>query len=103
MGINMKNGTPMHGPSLCETCTRAHVVRGYRTSEEFVICQATYPERRVPFRVYQCTDYLDRTRQNLKQMQDIAWLLAPRGSKRAGFVPPSEMPNDEDELELTLD
>jgi len=32
MSVNVKNGTPMHGPSLCETCTRAHVAKGFRQS-----------------------------------------------------------------------
>jgi hypothetical protein len=37
MSFNVKNGTPMHGPSLCETCERAHIVRGYRESELLVV------------------------------------------------------------------
>jgi hypothetical protein len=41
MSVNVKNGTPTHGPSLCDTCSRSLVVKGYRQSEHVVICQAT--------------------------------------------------------------
>lgn len=103
MAINVKNGTPMHGPSLCETCMRAQIIRGYRASEEIVICHATYPERDVPFRVHKCNSYLDTARQTLKQMEDIAWILAPRGPKRAGFLPPRKAPEEIEEIEMILD
>jgi hypothetical protein len=37
-------------------------------------------------------------------MQQIAWVLAPRGSKRhAGFLTPDESSTDEDEIELIFD
>jgi len=44
MDIHIKNGTPLHGESLCATCMHAHTVKGYSESEEMVVCQATYPE-----------------------------------------------------------
>ncbi len=104
MSVHVKNGTPLHGESKCQTCVNALVKRGFRESEEEVVCQASYPDRRVPFRVRECSAYLETKRQTLKQMEDIAWLLAPRGSKRqAGFVPAGEFRNDEDEIELILD
>jgi hypothetical protein len=103
MGVFAKNGTPLHGPPLCETCVHAHVEHGFRESEQLVICQATYPERRVPFRVRECTGYVEVKRQSLKQMEEIAWILAPRGAKRqAGFAPPKSPGSDEREVELIL-
>ncbi len=63
MDVRVKNGTPLHGDSLCETCSRAHIARGF--SEKLVVCQAVYPERRVPFKIRDCTNYLERKRQTL--------------------------------------
>jgi hypothetical protein len=104
MSVHVKNGTPLHGESKCQTCVNALVKRGFRESEEEVVCQASYPDRRVPFRVRECSGYLETKRQTLKQMEEIAWVLAPRGSKRqAGFIPASTFRNDEDEIELILD
>lgn len=104
MRVQVRNGTPLHGESKCRTCVNALLKRGFRESEEEVICQASYPERRVAFRVRECSGYLETKRQSLKQMEDIAWLLAPRGSKRqAGFVPASELQGDEVEIDLILD
>ena len=58
MSVYMKNGTPMHGPSLCETCVRAHIEKGFSESETMIICQTTWPEHRVRFRVCECSSFL---------------------------------------------
>lgn len=103
MAIKVKNGTPIFGPSLCETCTRAHIARGYKVSEKVVICRGTDPSRAITFPVRDCTDYIDRTRQNLWEMEKIAWVLSPRGGKRlAGFTPPGTPQHDDDEIEIVL-
>jgi len=103
MSISVKNGTPVYGPSLCETCTNAHIEKGYRASEELVFCTANYPVHCVPFPVRDCTSYLHKTRQNLPAMERIAWILSPQGPKRqAGFAPPKQAPGD-GEIELILD
>jgi hypothetical protein len=103
MSVHIKNGTPLHGESKCQTCSKAHIQRGFSESEEVVVCQATYPEHRVHFRVRECTSYNELERQTLKQMEDIAWVVQPRGSKRrAGFLPGSELLDVEDEIELIL-
>lgn len=104
MSVHIRNGTPLHGESKCQTCVNALIKKGFRESEENVVCQATYPDRRVPFRVRECSAYLETKRQTLKQMEDIAWVVEPRGGKRkAGFVRASEPRNIEDEIELILD
>ena len=38
MSVPVNNGTPMHGPSLCESCMNAHILRGFSESEEEVVC-----------------------------------------------------------------
>ncbi|MGO9588698.1 MAG: hypothetical protein ACLP3K_01455 [Candidatus Acidiferrales bacterium] len=96
MSVNVKDGTPVYGPSLCETCVNAHVERGYRETDLVIFCQATYFEHGVRFRVRECSNYVEKKRQRLKDMEEVAWVLMPRDGKRvAGFVPPEEVPEDE--------
>ena len=103
MGIHVKKGTPLHGESLCTTCTHAHIAKGYRESEEVVVCQATSPELRISFRVRECSRYTETRRQTLYEMEKIAWVLQSRGPKRkAGFLSPKERLESEDEIELIL-
>jgi len=103
MNINVKNGTPLHGPSLCQSCSNAHIERGYSLSEEAVFCTANYPVHRVRFSVRECSGYLDKNRHDVEAMEKIAWVIEPRGGKRiAGFVRANETAKDEDEIELIL-
>ena len=104
MSVNVKNGTPIDGPSLCETCANAHIQRGHRLSEEIVLCTANSLDRRVLFSVRECSSYRDKNRQSLYEMNKMAWILAPRGPKRAaGFVHANELTDENREIELTLD
>jgi hypothetical protein len=104
MSVRVKGGTPVQGPSLCESCTQAHIVRGFRESELVVVCQATYPERRVTFAVRECSRYVSMTSHTLVEMQKIAWPLTPRNPRQAGFVAPShDDDKDDSEIELVLD
>lgn len=103
MDIHIKDGTPVNAPSLCETCARSFIARGARENEVLVVCQALYPERRMHFRVRECSDYAEKGKLTLRQMEDIAWSLLPRGSKReTGFQPPKELKDDEI-VELVLE
>jgi hypothetical protein len=85
--IYVKNGTPLETQSKCASCLHAHIVRGYRESEELAYCTVTYgPPLVVPFKVYQCTSYLDRSRPTWKQMEELAIDILPLSSgKSAGF------------------
>jgi len=104
MGIPRRNGTPLHGPSLWETCPHAHIEKGHRAGEELVWCGANTPMHRVRFPMRECTGYVDKTRLGPNAMERIAGILAPQGSKRtAGFVRGSEVCEKEDEIELPLD
>jgi hypothetical protein len=103
MGIHVKNGTPMHGPSLCETCAFAHVKRGFRESEMFVVCVAAEPAHRVPFLIRECSVYRDNTRPSIYEMEKIALTVKPRDPKRTGFVHASELAKEDSEIELKLD
>jgi hypothetical protein len=105
MGVYVKNGTPLYGPSLCETCENAMTVKGYRESHSVVMCEAIYPVRQITFEVRECSRYLDRARQDLREVEKIAWTLAPQGSKRtAGFLVPSITSEGRNqEIEIVLD
>jgi len=104
MDVRIENGTPIHGQPLCEACVHAHIVKGFRESDVMVVCQASYPERLVPFHVRECSRFIEVKRQTLKQMEEIAWVLDPRGSKRrAGFVPAGELDKEQEAIELILD
>jgi hypothetical protein len=68
------------GQSLCRTCYWAHAQRGFRESEETNFCMFG-PMRKLPFRVRECTDYLNRTLPTRHEMEKIA-LIIPTGSAR---------------------
>lgn len=104
MAVHVKDGTPQFGPSLCETCSNSHVERGYRETEALIFCQATWPEHRVQFRVRECSGYIDSQRQDLEQMERMAWILSPQEGKRVrGFISPREIPEDGPQVEIELD
>jgi hypothetical protein len=104
MGVHVKDGTPLYGPSLCETCERALVVKGYRETEHVVVCQAAYPELRVKFAVRECTRYTRQGRQGLQSMEEMAWTLVPRGpARQAGFLVPATNREETREVEIVLD
>ena len=77
MRINVRGGTADHGQRLlCETCRWSTVIRGKRLDEEIVEClQLAEVNRRVPFGVRTCSDYIDRNRPTLREMEDIALVL----------------------------
>lgn len=102
MSVYVKDGTPLHGESLCESCVNAHIERGYRESETLVFCQATNPEHHVRFRVRECSNYTEKQKQTLWQMQKIAWILDDRGGRKVGFVPAANLEERPNELEIIL-
>ena len=82
---------------------RVLLVKGYRESERLVVCQAMWPERQVLFPVQECSGYVSKGRQRLRDMEEIAWILVPRGPKRkAGFVGPRGDDEEVREIELVL-
>jgi hypothetical protein len=102
MDVRIKNGTPMHGAPLCEACSNAHIATGFSESQILVVCQAIAPNRRVEFKVRDCTNYLEIKRESLYDMKQIAWVLLPReGKRKAGFVPAKEL-EKESAIELFL-
>lgn len=102
MSTHVKNGTPLHGPALCETCVYAHIARGYRESEELVLCGAHEGARSVPFRVRECSSYRDRTRPSIYEMERMALLVSAGEPKRTRGFAVREQSAEESEVELIL-
>jgi hypothetical protein len=85
--IKIKGGTPRSSDSLCQTCSRGHVIKGFRVSEEQVFCRYFYIEREIRFPVSACTFYEDSRLASKSEMEEIAWFLTTRKSGRTvGFV-----------------
>lgn len=84
--VYVKNGTPVTAPSICESCNNAHILRGFRDSEEIVYCSYAYPMILVPFKVRECSNHWDKNRPTWRQMEDLAIEIRPSVSfKPIGF------------------
>jgi len=91
---------PCDGQSLCRTCYWAHSQKGFRESEETVFCMFG-PMRKVPFRVCDCTDYLNRVLPTRAQMERIALIIPTEPTrKKVGFSGVGFAENLEEEDEL---
>ena len=98
MRVKIHGGTADHGaPSLCQTCRWATVIRGPRLNNQIVECsQLAFTARRITFPVTQCSDYSDRRLPQLREMEEIAWVLRTDAlRKRVGFVRSSDLDDKE--------
>jgi hypothetical protein len=104
MSIYIKNGTPLRGSSLCESCSRSFIARGYGETELVVVCQALWPEQRMHFPVRARAAYLEKNKPTYKEMEEIAIVLDRVALKRdAGFVRLDETVDKSERTELDLD
>lgn len=87
--IRVKGGTPEGCESLCKTCTRGHIITGFRATEQEVFCRTFYIEREIRFPVRECTFYEDRRLASKEDMEEIAWRLRStngKPSRNVGFA-----------------
>jgi hypothetical protein len=87
--IKVLGGTPEGCESLCRTCTRGHIIAGFRASELEVFCRTFYIEREIRFPVRECTFYEDRRLATKEDMEQIGWQLRStngKPSRNVGFV-----------------
>ena len=87
--ITIKGGTPEGYESLCKTCTRGHIISGFRATEEEVFCRTFFIEREIRFPVRECTFYEDRRLASKEDMEEIAWHLRSttgKPTRNVGFV-----------------
>lgn len=85
--IKVKGGTPQGTETLCVTCRRAQIVKGFRESEYKVFCKTLLHSWPVEFPVSQCNDYDDKRLPSKCDMEKIAWVLMTKKPGRTiGFV-----------------
>ena len=89
--IKVQNGTPVGSESMCATCRKARIIKGFSESEEIVFCNSVNPSRPVPFRVRQCSEYDDKRLPRRYDMEQIAYILVPKSAGRTvGFLTPQQ-------------
>ena len=98
--VRVKGGTPEGCESLCRTCTRGHIITGFRATEVEVYCRTFYIEREIHFPVRECTFYEDRRLASKEDMEEIAWRLRSTTTKpnqSLGFVSATQLQEIESE------
>jgi hypothetical protein len=101
ISIKIKGGTLEEGESLCRTCRNAHIQKGFRESEETIICACYTPLRQILFKVAECTDYADRTVPYRSEMEKMALLInVDPVRKRTGFKAGFAAEDEEDSVSV---
>jgi hypothetical protein len=81
-------GTAIGQNSRCDSCVFARVIRGYSESECITLCDRLYEAIRIPFKVRECSDYIDKRLPRIEHLEDIAWIIRSKSAgNRAGFNP----------------
>jgi len=93
MRLKIQGGTANNGePTLCLTCRYATVVKGRSLNEEIIACSRLAEGTRITFPVISCTEYTDRRRAALHEMEEIAWILQSDPKKKTiGFAKASDL------------
>ena len=104
--IVMKKAALRDERSLCHACYWAHILKGFRESEEAVYCCFSR-FRAVPFKVADCTDFSNKTVPTREQMENIALIIPTKPARKAGgFIRASfsgELEREEGELVSTTE
>ena len=98
--IRVIGGTPEGSGFLCRTCNRAHIITGFRATEEDVFCRYFYIERQIRFPVRECSFYEDKRLASREAMEEIAWILRSTTTKplqSVGFVGREQLEENQDE------
>lgn len=80
--------THANSGSLCETCVYALIIQGHAESEMVTICDNPYPWMKVPFKVKECSGFLNRQVPDVDELSKIALDLTVDKVRRAGFEGP---------------
>lgn len=91
-------GTPVGQASQCDTCVYSRIIRGYSESEKITLCDRIFQAVQIPFRVRECSDYVDKRLPCIEDLEDIAWQLRSKSAgNRAGFIGAAVPGSDRDE------
>lgn len=95
MNIRVRGGTPVFGGgSLCDGCRRGVIVQGEMDGSRIVHC--TMMSDPIPFRVVECTHFLDRSKMTLGEMKTTAWLVDKDVHSGAiGFIRPRDLTREQ--------
>jgi hypothetical protein len=93
MRIKVFHGTTTdQSTPLCPTCRWSTIVRGPRLGDEIVECAQLSRRPRIAFPVVSCSDYADRRRASLREMEEVAWVLRSDATRnKIGFVPAKDL------------
>jgi len=96
-------GTAIGQDSRCDSCVFSRVIRGYSESECITLCDRLYEAIRIPFKVRECTDFIDKRLPRIEHLEDIAWIIRSKNAgHRAGFGPDAvEIPGEDQAAEET--
>jgi hypothetical protein len=100
MRVRIKDGTPMLGKSLCETCKSAGIARG-QNGELVIHCNAeifNHLRGNVPFKVSECSSFSQINSLDRYQMEAMAWNITARERGPKGF----QVPAGEDRMEVII-
>jgi hypothetical protein len=90
-------GTAVGQASQCDTCVYARIIRGYSESEKITLCDRIFQAIHIPFRVRECSDYVDKRLPCIEDLEEIGWLLRSKSAgKSAGFVSVAEAQSEQD-------
>ena|SRR5215467_5707210 len=93
-------GTPIGTQSRCDTCVYSRIIRGYAESEKITICDRIFQPLHIPFKVMECSDYVDRRLPCVEDLEEIAWFLRTKSAgHKAGFVGATNQQDDSRETQ----
>jgi hypothetical protein len=62
------------------------------------MCDLSYPPLHIPFKVCECSDYLDKRLPDYEELKEIAWVLRTKSAgHKAGFLTPEQNAQLEEE------
>src|SRR5436190_11469223 len=93
MRLKIQGGTADNGqPTLCLTCRFATIVKGRALTDEIIECSRLSDRARITFNVVSCSEYGDRRRGALHEMEEIAWILRTDPKRKTiGFARASDL------------
>ena len=95
-------GTPVGTASRCDSCVCSRIIRGYAESEKITFCDRIFEPFLVPFKVSDCSDYVDKRLPEIEAMEEVAWIIRSKSAgHRAGFVTVAELNSNESDNQQT--
>lgn len=98
--IKIKDGTPKENFNLCETCMFSHIIESSNVSSKRVFCNFLPRAFLLNKPIIACNNHLDKGNPDLKNMQEMAWILMTKKGKPVGFASAREAKAKEDSGEV---